>query len=203
MIRINLLPVREWRRKEAVRQQFSIFLLSLVLLVTILGGVGMTIQSKIRAQREEIATLQARKAKLAFVNQKIAEADKKRQKIEEKFKAIEGLQQGRTLTVMAFDEVITALPLDRVWITQLNFNNDTHMHLTGVALDNHTVALFMKRLGASPLVQSVTLANTRRNAIQGHELMEFDLQLGIAMPKEPGEQGEKAAPPETGKGKTT
>jgi len=89
MIQINLLPVREWRKKEAVRQQISIFALSLILLIVGLLAAGLTIQGKVRAQRQELATLEKNKAKFAYVNKKIEKVNKKRKQVENKFKAIE------------------------------------------------------------------------------------------------------------------
>ncbi len=181
MIKINLLPVREWRKKEAVRQQISIYFLSLVLLVTGLLASGITIQGKVSAQRDEIARLKAEKQKLAYVNKTIRQVREKRDEIETKFKAIEDLQKGRTLAVRVLDELVSSLPIDRVWLTRLNFASN-QMQLSGVALDNHTVALFMRRLESSDLFKSVNLSSTRRKDIDGHDLMEFNLAVQIASP---------------------
>ncbi len=178
MIKVNLLPVRQWRRKEAVRRQISVFFLTLLLLLSVLLAVGITVQGKLVSKRDEIAALEKQKRQLAFVNKKIAKVNKKRKEIENKFSSIEKLQQGRSFTVRAFDEVVTAMPIDRVWLTKMNLSG-TKMSLSGVALDNHTVALFMRRLEHSPMVASVTLSMTRKKKIMGKELMEFGLSLGL------------------------
>ena len=178
MIRINLLPVREWRRKEAVRRQISIFALSLVLLIVGLLATGLTIQGKVRAQRQKLASLEENKAKFAYVNKKIERVNKKRKQVEDKFKAIEKLQEGRTTTVKILDEIVSSIPIDRLWLTKLSLKGN-NVQLGGVALDNHTVALFMRRLETSPMCKSVNLINTRQKSIQGHALMEFGLQLNI------------------------
>ena len=178
MIRINLLPVREWRRKEAVRRQISIFALSLILLIVGLLATGLTIQGKVRAQRQELASLEENKAKFAYVNKKIERVNKKRKQVENKFKAIEKLQEGRTTTVKILDEIVSSIPIDRLWLTKLSLKKN-NVQLDGVALDNHTVALFMRRLGTSPMCRSVNLINTRQKSIQGHALMEFGLQVNI------------------------
>ncbi len=178
MIQINLLPVREWRKKEAVRQQISIFALSLILLIVGLLAAGLTIQGKVRAQRQELATLEKNKAKFAYVNKKIEKVNKKRKQVENKFKAIEKLQEGRTTTVKILDEIVSSVPIDRLWLTKLKLK-ENNIQLGGVALDNHTVALFMRRLETSPMCRSVNLINTKQKSIQGHALMEFGLQLNI------------------------
>ncbi|MCD4677962.1 MAG: PilN domain-containing protein [Desulfobacula sp.] len=178
MIQINLLPVREWRRKEAVRQQISIFVLSLILLILGLLATGLTIQGKVRTQRQELASLEENISKFAYVNKKIAKVNKKRKQIEDKFKAIEKLQEGRTTTVKILDEIVSSIPIDRLWLTKLSLK-ENNVQLGGVALDNHTVALFMRRLETSPMCRSVNLINTRQKSIQGHALMEFGLQVNI------------------------
>jgi type IV pilus assembly protein PilN len=176
MIQINLLPVRELRRKEALRQQISTFALSLILLIVGLLAVGLTIQGKVRAQRQDLASLEGNIAKYAYVNKKIQTVNDKRKKIEDKFKAIEKLQEGRTTTVKILDEIVSSIPIDRLWLTELSLK-ENNVQLGGVALDNHTVALFMRRLETSPMCGSVNLINTRQESIQGHALMEFGLQV--------------------------
>ena len=178
MIQINLLPVREWRKKEAVRQQISIFVLSLILLIVGLLAAGLMIQGKVRAQKQELASLEEKKAKFVYVNKKIEKVNKKRKQVEDKFKAIEELQEGRTATVKILDEIVSSIPIDRLWLTKLSLKGN-NVQLGGVALDNHTVALFMRRLETSPMCRSVNLINTRQKSIQGHALMEFGLQLNI------------------------
>ncbi|MCD6200120.1 MAG: hypothetical protein DRP37_08945 [Thermodesulfobacteriota bacterium] len=178
MIQINLLPVREWRKKEAVRQQISVFILFLILLTVVLLAVGLTIQGKVVAQRQELTSLEEKKAKFAYVNKKIEKTNKKRKQVEDKFKAIEKLQEGRTTTVKILDEIVSSVPIDRLWLTKLSLK-ENNVRLDGVALDNHTVALFMRRLETSSMCKSVNLINTKQKSIQGHALMEFGLQVNI------------------------
>ncbi len=197
MIKINLLPVREWRKKEAIRQQISVYFLSLMLLLIALSAVGITIQGKVSRQRQEITQLEAKKAKLAYVNKTIQQVQKKRKELETKFKAIEDLQKGRTESVMVLDEVVSSIPMDRVWLTDLSLKGGK-LNLSGVALDNHTVALFMRRLEASDLCQGVVLQSTMKKTIEGHDLMGFALKVSISS-QGGGQPGNNAA--EKGKGK--
>ncbi|MEA3385617.1 MAG: PilN domain-containing protein [Thermodesulfobacteriota bacterium] len=178
MIQINLLPVREWRKKEAVCQQLSIFVLSLIILMCGLLAAGVTIQKKVKAQLLELASLEMNISKFAYVEKKIEKINKNRQQVENKFEAIEKLQEGRTTTVKILDEIVSSIPIDRLWLTKLSLK-ENNVQLGGVALDNHTVALFMRRLETSPMCRSINLINTRQKSIQGHALMEFGLQLNI------------------------
>ncbi len=178
MISINLLPVREWKKRESVRKQISIFFLSLVLLLVGLLAVGSTIQGKVMMQRQELKELEEQKRKLAYVNKKILSVKQKSNEVESKFKSIEKLQKGRVFAVKAIDEIVTSLPINRLWLTDLYLGQNT-MNLSGIALDNHTIALFMKRIETSPLYSKVRLKNSEQKTIQGHNLMEFSLDITI------------------------
>lgn len=191
MIRINLLPVREWKKRESVRKQISIFFLSLALLLVGLLAAGSTIQGKVMIQRQELKSLEAQKQKLAYVNKKISAVNKKTREVENKFASIEKLQQGRMFTVQALDEIVTSLPLNRLWLTNLQFNNG-NMNLSGIALDNHTVALFMRRLDASAICSNVKLKNSKLKTVQGHNLMGFSLSLKMSLPKTDKSKTEKS-----------
>ncbi len=179
MIAINLLPVREWKRREAVRRQISIFILSLLLLFCLLFAVGAAIQGKVSSQRAELQRLEKKKAKLAYVNKKIREVQNKSKEVETKFRAIEKLQQGRTRTVRVLDTVVTCLPIDRLWLTKLDLKGG-RLSLAGIALDNHTIALFMRRLEGSSLFKKVRLGSSHKKAVQGHDLMAFDMKVQVA-----------------------
>ncbi len=178
MIQINLLPVREWRRKEAVRQQISTFALSLILLIVGLLAVGLTVQGRVGAQRQVLASLEENIANFGYVSEQIERVNKKQEQIEDKFKAIERLQEGRTTTVRILDEIVSSIPIDRLWLTELSLK-ENNVQLGGVAMDNHTVALFMRRLETSPMCGSVNLISTTQKSIQEHALMQFGLQVNI------------------------
>ncbi len=181
MIEINLLPVREWRRREAVRRQVSLLILSTLLLFVALFAVGVTYQQRLQARRAELRRLEAQKRKLQFVERKIAQIQATRKELEEKFKTMEQLQQGRTRTVQVLDQVVQALPVDRVWLTRLAFDGK-QITMSGVALDNHTVALFMRRLEASPWFSGVRLTNTSLTRRQDQQLTNFGLTVAVGQP---------------------
>ncbi len=182
MISINLLPVREWKKREAVRRLVSVFFLSLVLLLVGLIAVGSTIQGKVIMQRNELRELEAKKRKLAYVDKKLKQVQAKTKEVENKFASIEKLQQGRTFAVQALDEIVTSLPLNRIWLTKLQLSGN-HMNLSGIALDNHTIALFMRRLDASSMCSKVKLKSSKQKKVQGHNLMQFSLALNVEPPK--------------------
>ncbi len=178
MIRINLLPVREWRKREEVRQQISIYILSIVLLLCIFLGIGITIQQQIETKQDQLTQLRTQIVKLNKIKNDINKINIAKKRIKERFNIIEKLQANRQTTVKLLDQLITAIPIDRLSLTHITFRNRT-LRLNGIALDNHTVALYMKRLEDISMFKTVELLNTKRKNINGHDLMAFSLKATI------------------------
>ncbi len=197
MIRINLLPVREWRKKEILRQQISIFFLSLVLVVVGCLAVGITLQAKVSAAREAYAKLEERKKQLDYVEKTIKDLQAKSKEIDNKFATIEELQRGRTLTLEILDYISSVIPGERMWISKVDLKGN-RLVLTGFALDNHTVAFFMSRLESFKLFKTVTLTSIAKRPYDEHEvknrgpkqntdvqeLMNFEIAVNIEVPNE-------------------
>ncbi len=180
MIRINLLPVREWRKREAVRQQISIYLLSLLLLLCIILGAWITVRQQVSAKEQQVAALQSQLNHLNVIKHKINAIKRAKKEIEARFNVIEKLQANRQITTKLLDEIVTALPIDRLCLKHLSIKK-SRLRLSGVALDNHTVALYMRRLKTMPLFKSVELENTRRQTVNGQSLMGFSLVATVQM----------------------
>jgi len=72
MIRINLLPFRTDRKKENVRRQVSLFLLSLVLVLIVLVYYNFNLSSKIGQLDKNITTTKTELNRYNEINQEIA-----------------------------------------------------------------------------------------------------------------------------------
>jgi type IV pilus assembly protein PilN len=77
MIRINLLPFRAARKKENIRRQVSIFMLSLVLVVIVAAWFNYLLSGKIESLNRKVADTKAQVEKYNKINQEIAEIKKK------------------------------------------------------------------------------------------------------------------------------
>ena len=76
MIRINLLPFRTERKKENVRRQASLFLLSLFLVLLVLFYYNFSLNSKIGKLNKKIETTNTELTKYNEINKKIARIKK-------------------------------------------------------------------------------------------------------------------------------
>jgi len=76
MIRINLLPFRSTRKKENIRRQLSIFLLSLAFAVVAIFGIYFLLSSQVDDLNSRIASTQAELEKYDKINREIEEIKK-------------------------------------------------------------------------------------------------------------------------------
>ncbi|MGD8970892.1 MAG: pilus assembly protein PilN, partial [Desulfobacterales bacterium] len=84
MIRINLLPFRAARKKENIRRQFSVFLLSFFLMLAVLiyynihlGGQIKDLKTDVDATKNEVAKFQKITKQIEEIKQKLAILEKK------------------------------------------------------------------------------------------------------------------------------
>jgi type IV pilus assembly protein PilN len=170
MIRINLLPVREARRREDLRQYGMQFVL--VLLVTI-AGIGFAhsrVSDKIDQSRLRVSQMENDIRQFKPQLDQVAAFRKKKASLEKKIDVIDGLDG----PVRVMDELATHTP-ERLWLNGLA-TKGRRLELTGESLDNELVAVFLRALGESPHFGKVDLESTELGtANDGLKLVKFKI----------------------------
>ena len=161
MIRINLLPFRATRKKENIRRQVSIFLLSLAFMLIILFYFNFSLSSKIGNLSTKIKDTQSDLDKYDKINKEIAEIKKKLDNLKKKMAVMDTLEANRFAPIRLMDTMTQVIVTKRMWFTNLQ-SKDKQVNITGVALDNTTVADFMVRLENSGLFKEVDLKTLKR-----------------------------------------
>ena len=189
MIRINLLPIKQDRRREAGRNQIIIGLAFIAVEIVVFVFLNMNLESKLEEQRNKNGIVKAsvdRIIKQVRDHQAIINEIKE---FEKRQAAIEGLQTARTGPVFImlelsnliskggrphidndrYQEMIQLDPSSgydenwdfrRLWITDFTENN-RKLHLKGQALTHEDVAEFLRRVNLSDYFVSSTLVSTR------------------------------------------
>ena len=192
MIRINLLPFRAARKKENVRRQVSVFLLSLVLVLIVLGWIHIYLQSKQNKMTENVAEV---KKELELYKKKDHEMRELRQKLktlEQRKGVIDGLEAQRFKPVHVLDNLTQKIVPNRMWLTNLTLRG-SRLQLSGIAVDNNTVADFMDNLETIPtmrpadqspaaLYSRVQLTSVQQQQVRSINLKKFDM---TAIEKQP------------------
>lgn len=171
MIRINLI-----RGKRKKRREMDINFLYLVVPLVVLGGLILFH----RMETSRIKGLQAGIAKanteIERLKAEIGEVDKfkaRKAELQQKVDIITNLQTGRTLPVKQFEAVSASIP-EKCWIEKLEVKSN-QIALSGIALNNHTIANFMTALGQSGRFQNVVLGTAEQTTVMGVKLMKFNL----------------------------
>ncbi len=156
MIRINLLPFRAARKKENVRRQISIFILSLVLVSILAVTYSIVLSRQISSIDKKISDTKNQLAKYNKINKEITDIKNKLAVLNKKIDVINSLDLNRKEPVRLMESMSQLNVSNRMWLTNMNTNQSTVM-VKGVAVDNQTVADYMTNLEESELFQTVKL----------------------------------------------
>jgi type IV pilus assembly protein PilN len=191
MIRINLLPFKELQAEVSRRREIAIGAVVLGSLVLLLAAVyvyqSLTLSSLEREQaalRSEIETL----------NLKVKEVGDLQNRIKDfrgKHKIIEELNRKKSGPVLVMESLSNSTPAS-LWLTDLR-ESGGGVTMNGLAVDNQTVADFMKALAASKYFTSVELIETTQGAGATATLKKFSIKTGVVYrPPDPAPAGPKA-----------
>jgi len=180
MIRINLLPVREERRKADLRQ------FGLVLVGVFVGSIALVVlyhtklSSDVNEARAAVVATQQEIDRYKPQLKQVEEYRKTKAEIEQKLEVIERLEASRSGPVHVFDELASHAP-PRLWLKKLEAHGGT-ITIEGMSLDNELVALFLTALNESAYFTNVELRETKAKELSGYKLNEFKLRATLVAP---------------------
>jgi len=187
MIRINLLPYRAERRKEAVRRQVAIFLIGVFALCVILILYNSHLKSNILELDDNIKTTKLELAKYKKILAEIASIKKELSTLKKKIEVIKGLSQNRKEPVVLLETMSELMIPKRMWLTNFE-EKDKNIAIAGIALDDKTIADYMKRLEKK--FSNVQLGPITLITRDGLKLKNFKLSFRNQNPNEPEEKKE-------------
>ena len=181
MIKINLLPIRQLKKRAKARNQLIGLVTGVFCLIAVFVLVGYLQVQKVSTIETSIAKLKKEKKKYDPILAKIRQIEATTAELERKTDVIDKLKADSSLTVRVLDEVANILDNDRIWLESLNQQGGS-LQLKGIALDNQTVAQFMDALKVSPFVNSVDLTDSSLKKIAGRDLKSFSLNCAVSQP---------------------
>jgi type IV pilus assembly protein PilN len=155
MVKVNLLPIRSELRKKALVEHVILLALCVVLVFIFEWFVQTTINQQKEALENEVASTKLEIKKLTAEAGEIEKFKAQKQELERKLKVIEDLNAKKTGPVQILDELSLIIP-EKMWLISLD-NKGDNVVLSGLAVDNTTIATFMKRLQASTHFDNVAL----------------------------------------------
>ncbi|MES2071344.1 MAG: PilN domain-containing protein [Pseudomonadota bacterium] len=187
MIKINLLPHREAKRKQLKNDFYSLLALAAIVGALIVIAVGTYYAAQISAQSDRNNFIKAENAKL---DEKIKEVASLKQEIESlkaRQQAVEDLQGDRNQPVFLLDELVKLTP-EGVYVRSLK-QEGQRVVLTGYAQSNERVSEFLRNVGnKSPWLNKPDLVEIKSAGIgQGRDakkVFDFTVNVGIKRPRE-------------------
>ena len=181
MIRINLLPIREERRKADLRQFGLILGAALVASIVIVSLYHMKLSGDVKEAKAGVVANQQLIDRFKPQLEQVEEYRKAKAEIEKKLEIIGRIEASRSGPVHVFDELATHAPA-RLWLTKLKANGGK-ITIEGMSLDNELVALFLTALNESAYFEDVELRETKAKEVSGYKLNEFELSAMLASPE--------------------
>jgi type IV pilus assembly protein PilN len=200
MIEVNLLPVREARRRADLRQQAMQVLLVLIVVGAGIGYAQSRISSQIESAQRRIRQMESDIKQFQPQLDQVAAFRKKKANLEKKIDIIDGLDRARKGPVRVLDQLAIHTP-ERLWLTNLT-TNEGKIELKGESLDNELVAVLLHGLGESKYFDRVDLDSTELGEDRGGlKTVSFKLQAVLVTPKPPKSKKGKGKGRAKGKGK--
>jgi type IV pilus assembly protein PilN len=177
MIRINLLPVKEIKAEVSRRRDLTIGGLTLGLIALVLIGVYFYQSYRLSSLGNELAGL---RKDIEALNVKVKEIGDLQNKIKDfsgKHKVIDELNQKKTGPVKVMESLSAATP-PTLWLTEFKETNG-NSDIRGLALDNQTVADFLKTLEKSGQFKDVELIESIQADEKSGPYKKFAIRAGV------------------------
>ncbi len=177
MIRINLLPFRAARKRENVKRQIFIYIAAVCLTLALVGVLFFQKSSQLSGLKDEESRLNQELAGYQKELKEIKDLENKIKQIKSKLAVINDLEKGKTGPVRLLADISDAVPKDKLWLTSLSEKNG-NLYLSGTAMDNETVSLFMKNLkSADQIIADPVLKSATRRDLPKFRLTVSDFVL--------------------------
>ena len=183
MIYINLLPVREIKRRARAKNQIILSSVSFLVFLTLLALFAWYQGTVIDELNTKHTNIQNEKKKFQKIVNQIKQIDSEKDLLNKRIGVIKSLKQESSLTVHVLDEVASLTPSRRLWLKSLS-QSLSSLSISGMALDDQTIAQYMDDLEASSYIRNVHLANTTMDRFADRDLKSFSISCAVGFEKE-------------------
>ncbi|MGB2690543.1 MAG: PilN domain-containing protein [Desulfobacterales bacterium] len=212
MIRINLLPYRESRKKESILRQINIFLAVFFIVFVILLYYNIWLGKKIDDLNTKIKNTKTMLTQAETQSKKVDQIKKELEKLGHKTDVIKSIEKNRRAPVILLENMTKMVaentsiltpdtladndnkPVKRLWFTSFEASG-AKVNIKGIALDNKTVADLMSRLEESKLYNNVNLKTIKQQEVNKLNLKHFEIGFVKASLKKPEKKNDVGSKP--------
>jgi len=177
VIRINLLPWREARRKAHNLQFFILMGMVAGLAASIVLLVHGYYATRISTQTERNRFLKSENTKLDKEIEEIKKLKEEIQALLSRKQVIETLQGDRAQTVYLLEQLVRQTP-DGVYLKSI-IQTGPKVNLAGYAQSNARVSTLMRNLEASNFLENPVLVEIKATNVNNRRLSEFVMNISI------------------------
>lgn len=177
MIRINLLPHREIKRKARQQQIAVLAGMTGFLGIIVVWGIYTFIAGEIEYQNGRNQYLDDQTAILDKEITEIREIKAQTQELLARKQIVETLQNSRSEVVHLLDQLVRLLP-DGVYLQSIK-QLDHDINLVGYAQSNAWVSMLMRNLESSPWLESALLIEIKAITINNSRQNEFNMKIKL------------------------
>jgi type IV pilus assembly protein PilN len=197
MIRVNLLPHREIRRKQQQQQ----FFIMLGVVVAIGAGIWFAVHTYLEEQFDnQVGRNKYLQSEIEKLDKQIAEIQKLKDQtaaLLARKRVVETLQATRSEVVHLLDQLVRQLP-DGVYLKSIK-QTGTRVTITGLTQSQARVSTLMRNLEASPHLENPGLIEIKSGQQGALRVNEFIMNINITRAKVE-EDTRKPAPKPAAKG---
>jgi type IV pilus assembly protein PilN len=176
MIRINLLPFRAARKRENIRRQVTIYFGLVAITILAVGYYSMYFINKASDLKDDEKKIQDELVTYQKELNEMKGLENKIKQVKVKLDVIKELEKGKIGPVLLLSDIADSVPKDKLWLTAYS-ESKGDLSLTGTAMDNETIAVFMKNLENTEQINTVDLESATLRDIPQYGLKVSDFIL--------------------------
>lgn len=180
MIRVNLLPHREEKRKRREQQFVALAGFAAVMGALVAGAVWLFLDAQVAQQKSNVAYMKGEIDKLDKQIEEIRKIREETASLLAKKRVVEGLQANRSEPVQLLDQLLRQLP-EGVYLKSIK-QSGPKVNVDGYAQSNARVSTLMRNLGASPYLENPELIEIKAVPTPGNpstRVNEFSMNISI------------------------
>lgn len=177
MIRINLLPIRVSRKKQAGRQQLALLALLLVAAVVANVAWSQARRSDLTAREQKIRQTRDSIAKLEKIIGEVQTIKAQQAAVKDKLAVLDRLKAGKQGPVRVLDELATVIPA-KLWLRKFEEKAGA-VTFEGTAATIDEVSAFLSALKRSQYFGTPELKKTTARNEKGQKLVEFNVTAAV------------------------
>jgi type IV pilus assembly protein PilN len=192
MIRINLLPHREEKRKRRLQQFIGLAVFTAILGLVVAGAIWFFLDQQVQQQAANVSYMKTEIGKLDKQIEEIRKIREETASLLAKKQVVEGLQSNRSEPVQLLDQLLRQLP-EGIYLKQVK-QTGVKVNVVGYAQSNARVSTLMRNLGASPYLENPELVEIKAVNLDNNpnkRVNEFSMNISVKRAK--AEEGKSGA----------